>query len=339
MDPETDFEDLDTAGSINGLEAEFIDVNGIRTRYYEAGEGESVLLLHGGGRGGSGSANMWSRNIDDLAETFHVLAPDRLSAGMTDNPPEREWNFQGFLDHVVDFIRSFDIERFHVMGQSAGMAPAAYLALEYPDMVKSLVVLNSRTLAPDAGDYGQRRSLMHSGVQTNPEGPSDLESAIRSHKECYSYTTDHVTDEYVHAGAYMASQPKSKKAARMMVEDGLEEKLRDQRKGKMDAMRSSIRSEGLSIPTLLFWGRHDPSLVLDQAIDLYEMISQTNPNVRLYLVDRAGHYPHRESPAEFAQITTAFMTHWADRGKSMEEVRPQKYREYHKSSPMYRFTR
>ena len=69
-------------------QAKFIDVKGIRTRYYELGSGEPMLLIHGATFSGQGSANTWTLNLAGLSQNFHVFAPDRLGNGMTDNPSE-----------------------------------------------------------------------------------------------------------------------------------------------------------------------------------------------------------------------------------------------------------
>ena len=79
-------EHASSSASIAGLEANFIDVGGIRTRYYDEGEGDVLLLVHGGPWEGTSSANDWSRNIEGLAKQFRVLAPDKLGNGMTGNP-------------------------------------------------------------------------------------------------------------------------------------------------------------------------------------------------------------------------------------------------------------
>ena len=73
-------------GSIGGLKAKFVDVKGVKTRYYDEGQGEPMVLIHGGSTAGSSTANVWSRNIPGLAKRFHVYAVDRLGSGLTGNP-------------------------------------------------------------------------------------------------------------------------------------------------------------------------------------------------------------------------------------------------------------
>ena len=76
---------------VDGLDTSklhFVNINGIRTRYYEDGTGETLLLLCGGGIGSHYSLDGWSLNLPDLAKYFHVYALDRLGQGHTDPPPQ-----------------------------------------------------------------------------------------------------------------------------------------------------------------------------------------------------------------------------------------------------------
>src|SRR5512132_2153437 len=88
-------------GSVDGLKATFTDVGGIRTRYYDYGQGEPIVMLHGGSRSG---ANVFSRNIPGLAKRFRVIAIDRLGYGLTDNPKNAA---DGGNDGQVRFVRAF----------------------------------------------------------------------------------------------------------------------------------------------------------------------------------------------------------------------------------------
>ena len=86
--------------SIDGLTAKFVDVGGIRTRYYDYGQGEPIVMLHGGSRSG---ANVFSRNIPGLAKRFRVLAIDRL-VRPDDNPKTAA---DGGNEGQVRFVRAF----------------------------------------------------------------------------------------------------------------------------------------------------------------------------------------------------------------------------------------
>ena len=71
-------------------DAKFIDVLGVRTRYFEAGDGEPMLLFHGGDYSSTSNATVWGPAYDSLARKFHVYALDRLGQGFTDLPKETQ---------------------------------------------------------------------------------------------------------------------------------------------------------------------------------------------------------------------------------------------------------
>ena len=73
-------------------QAKFVDVDGIGTRYFEMGSGETVVLFHGGNFGshhGADCAADWNLNFDGLAEECRVIAVDKIGQGYTDNPETR----------------------------------------------------------------------------------------------------------------------------------------------------------------------------------------------------------------------------------------------------------
>ena len=145
-------------GSIGGFEAKFLDVNGVRTRYYEVGEGEPMVLVHGSGFSGSASANTWVPVLGYLGERFHVFAPDKLASGMTGNPEEdRDYSLEGEVRHMVEFIRTLGLDEIHLIGQSRGAGLALLLSVEHPEMIKTLVLVDSETASPTVGDYNERR--------------------------------------------------------------------------------------------------------------------------------------------------------------------------------------
>src|SRR3954470_7265495 len=67
-------------------QAKFVDVAGIRTRYFDGGTGEPLVLIHGGEWPATASADGWAPVFDHLAQQFHVYVFDKLGHGFTDNP-------------------------------------------------------------------------------------------------------------------------------------------------------------------------------------------------------------------------------------------------------------
>ena len=130
----------------------YVDVNGIRTRYFEKGKGETILLLHGSFFGEPFSSDCsanWSRNFEGLSQFAHVIAVDRLGQGYTDNPKRIEdYTMKAVSRHVVDFIKTLGLGPVHLAGHSRGGYVACRTTLDYPDVVKTCIIIDSGTLAP-----------------------------------------------------------------------------------------------------------------------------------------------------------------------------------------------
>ena len=132
----------DPRSEIGGLHSKYVDVNGVKARYYEAGTGEPMVMIHGGFTAGSSTANVFSRNIAGLAKRFHVFAVDRLASGMSGNPlKDDDYTYQGDVDFIYGFIQALKLGPVHLVGHSAGGAIALYLAIEHPEMAKTLTIM------------------------------------------------------------------------------------------------------------------------------------------------------------------------------------------------------
>jgi len=286
---------LTTSAEIDGLKAQFIDVNGVRTRYYEMGQGEPMVLVHGGGWSGYDSANIWSKDIARLAKQFQVLAPDKLGSGLTDNPTDdNDFNIQGEVDHIYDFIRVKKLDTVHLVGEGSGGACVLFLALQHPEIVRDLAIIASDTAAPDVG------------LASKPAWKCKMQADVMA--------PDTVFDEdYLLAAKYMGSLPKSQQSATkrkagaggdLATEKGFD-------RWKMQWYQR-IRNEGvLQMPVLIYWGETDPSTTATEAAALRDLIAAKNQKVRLITV-AAGHFPFREKPQQFVDDLSSFIVSWRD---------------------------
>jgi len=297
-------------GEVAGLHAKFIDVNGIRTRYYEMGEGEPLVLVHGEGWSGHSSANAWSKNIPGLAKKFHVYAPDKIGSGMTDNPKDdKDYNLQGEIDHLYQFILTLKLGKVHLVGQSHGGGDILFLALEHPEVVKTLIICDSLTAAPVGVKSNRGEALSKC-----PKEPDWEEWKCRI--QAITYRPDLAfDDEYFETGKYMASLPKAQETA-AKVKAGAGAPLFDMRPNsgfpewKMKWL-DRVKNEGiLQVPVLLYWGRKDPSATIESGWALFDVLGAKNPRVRMFSVNDAGHFHFREYPGEFNANVINFIELW-----------------------------
>jgi 2-hydroxy-6-oxonona-2,4-dienedioate hydrolase len=295
--------ELTTNGEVAGLGAQFADVNGVRTRYYEMGQGQPLVLVHGGGWSGHASANVWSKTIPLFAKQFHVFAPDKLGSGMTGNPADdNDFNIQGEVDHIYDFIRAMKLGMVHLVGESRGGACVFFLALQHPEVVRNLVIVDSNTAVPETA------ATVVKGPTQCPKQP-DWEGWKCRIRTMSSAPDEAFDDEYFMAGKYMSLLPKSQETvAKLKAGAGGELATANGFNRWKAAWYERIRKEGvLEMPVLIYWGRNDPAAAVANGSALHDLIAAQNPHVQMIIQDKAGHFPFRESPEEFASYVTNFI--------------------------------
>jgi 2-hydroxy-6-oxonona-2,4-dienedioate hydrolase len=296
-----------TNGEVAGLRAQFADINGIRTRYYEMGEGDAMVLVHGEGWSGRYSANIWSKNIPLFAKRFHVLAPDKVGSGMTGNPQDDNGlNIQGEVDHLYDFIRAMKLGTVHLVGQSRGGACVFFLALQHPEVVRDLVIVDSNTAAPEAASTNENAA-------TTANCPKEPEwEAWKCRVLAMSYSPDEAfDDEYFMAAKYMSLLPKSQETvAKLKAGAGGELATAQGFNQWKTEWYARIKKEGvLQMPVLIYWGLNDPAAPAANGRALYDLIAAQNTHVKLITAEKAGHFPFREYPERFVSDVTNFTDH------------------------------
>lgn len=309
-DAET-FADIPQDGSIDGYEPEFVDVDGIRTRYYDEGSGDPLVLIHGNNWSGSSSANTWSKTFEYLSEDFRVLAVDRIGCGLTDNPDDPEdFRYRSDIDHILGFVEALDLDTCHVAGWSRGGGLATRVVVEDPDLFDTLIICNSATLGPAAGDGSHRRDIIFEMDEfeldrTDPE-------YMRYFYDHYSHQKDYITDRRVRTDAYMECREKALETARIMDEEGHQAKWQETLDEEMNEAHQRIKDGALDMPVLYMFGRDDPTVPPVMALAAYDMIGQTNPDVRMYSFNHCGHMIFLEYPEEFSEVVTTFVDyhHW-----------------------------
>jgi len=107
--------------------------------YYEStGEGQPLLFIHGLGS----SARDWELQVAFFSPDYQVVTYDVRGHGRSDKPPG-PYSTPLFADDTAELIRSLGIAPVHVVGISMGGMITFQLAVDAPELVKSLVIVNS----------------------------------------------------------------------------------------------------------------------------------------------------------------------------------------------------
>ena len=116
-----------------------VEADGIRIAYERAGEGPSLLLLHGY-VGDAGTS--WRHQLDALSDAFTVVACDLPGAGRSADPPP-SFRLPEYADCVAAFIAALGLERPHVAGLSFGSALALELYRRHPELPRTLMLASA----------------------------------------------------------------------------------------------------------------------------------------------------------------------------------------------------
>jgi pimeloyl-ACP methyl ester carboxylesterase len=282
----------------------FVDVDGIRTRYFEKGSGPVVVLFHGGHFGSHDAADCaedWSLNFNELAQWFKVFAVDKIGQGFTDNPKrDEEYTMAAVVQHAYGFLKALGLRGVHPVGHSRGAYLVARLALEHPELFSSCILVDTNTLAPGISK--------NETVMANPPLPRLGRDSQRWVLQRYSYGYEHITEEWLDVMMRIAALPKYLEAVKKMEEAGLRTtRFLPHLARQKDETLGIIRERGFGMPTLLAWAYNDPTATIDQGHALFDLIARGTPDSRMYIFNRAGHFSYREHPAEFNEMLRSFI--------------------------------
>ena len=109
----------------------YVDLGGVNTWYDERGEGEPLVLLHGG----LVDSRWFEPNLEPLAEHFHVYLPERRGHGHTPDV-EGPITYQLMADDTIAFLERVVARPADLVGHSDGGVVALLIGIQRPDLVK-----------------------------------------------------------------------------------------------------------------------------------------------------------------------------------------------------------
>jgi 2-hydroxy-6-oxonona-2,4-dienedioate hydrolase len=286
----------------------FVEVDGVPTRYYDNGDGDPLVLLHGGNYGFLDSLDTWSLNFEGLADHFRVLAVDKPGQGFTGNPAHDDDYTQDFtLKHALGWLDAVGLGEAHVAGHSRGGLLAAQVAFARPSFVKTAILVNSATLAPDPEDPSLHSSVFYASVGVHEHRGSWTREDALVEPIANSYSQTHITDEYIDRYLEISKLPTFEEA---------ESKMRDGLVGtvfmpNLNRARAETLAEidrrGLPCRTLVVWSANDRSAPLREVgLRLYERLVAKTDEAEMHVFNHAGHYTYREHPVGFNKVVTTF---------------------------------
>ncbi|GLK73612.1 alpha/beta hydrolase [Ancylobacter dichloromethanicus] len=129
-----------------------VDVDGLKLFYREAGDASrpTVLLLHGF----PSASHMFRDLIPELAEHYHVVAPDLPGFGMTEQPARDQfgYNFENITNVVDRFTEVLGLDKFAIYVFDYGAPVGFRLAVKRPERITAIVTQNGNTYVEGVSD-------------------------------------------------------------------------------------------------------------------------------------------------------------------------------------------
>jgi len=118
-----------------------VDLDGVRAHYLEAGDGETLVLVHGGLAWCSAEMT-YGAVIEPLSRKMHVVAVDTVGFGLTEGRGFEDWRAASQGDFLIRFLQTLRTP-VHLAGNSHGGWLVQYIAHEAPKLVRRVVIINS----------------------------------------------------------------------------------------------------------------------------------------------------------------------------------------------------
>jgi pimeloyl-ACP methyl ester carboxylesterase len=258
-----------------------VSVLGQRIVYYEAGTGQTLVLVHGF----ASRANFdWGHVIPPLARHYHVIALDQIGFGASDKPAI-DYSIQTFVDFLGEFLRTLRLQHFTLAGESLGgwiVTNYTIQALAPANQGAYAIPVPTRLILEDAAGHNALHA--HAAVQGSFQEAAGI--AIVFHNKSL------VTEEYV----------RESWAQKLAANDGQTQRLL-WGNPKLASETVGGKLQAITVPTLVIWGRDDELVPLADGQDYANKI----PGAKLVVIPECGHAPSIEKPREFLAAVDAFL--------------------------------
>ena len=269
-----------------GLTPSFETVAGSRLGYVRTGSGPALVLLHGF----ASSIYTWKDVIPALARTHDVVALDLPGFGASDQPPGLSW--EDLPRSVFGLMDRLGIPRASLVGNSLGGAVAVMLAVDRPDRVERLALVDSAGYNLDPADRPLLLRLVGSPVNGVVRALPVRRLLVRLALRQVFHDDRLVTPERVEEYLAPMARPGALAALRSLTAS--------QGVGAADFAR---RIGDVAAPTLIVWGREDRWIPLEQGRRFEAAIRGS----RLVVIDECGHMPQEERPEPFLEAVSPFL--------------------------------
>jgi len=252
-----------------------IKVGELDIHYFTGGQGEPLVVIHGGGDG----ARAWIKNVEALSENYTVYVPDLPGFGRS-QPMDGDYYIPELAKFVDEFSCNLGLESFYLMGHSLGGGIALSYALKFPNKLKKLVLVSSMCLGREIALWVRLLSIpaicrfVGRAVLVVLKGVKWVADLLLAPVEFISP----FSKSSIRLGSNLTT---FKEQTTVLVH----------------------RLSEIMVPTLVVWGAKDAILPVEQAYLAAELI----PDCQVKVFEDCGHSVYRDKIQEFSRALTKFL--------------------------------
>ena len=253
----------------------YVDANGERLHYEEAGSGPAVLLIHSMGA----DVSMWRDQIAALSDRYRCIAFDCRGHGASSY--NARFAVAGAAADLKAGLDVLGVETCHLIGLAMGGPIAVSFAAQWPGAVRSVTVADGFVDMREVG--GARIPEWAEAIRSTP-----MDAFGRRYVE--SRLTASASDE--------AREGLAAAIARVPPEAYI-----DVMKAIFDGIAFTGEAATIRVPSLVIWGEEDEVTPLGHS----QQIADTIPGARLETIPGAGHIANLDQPEAFNRLIADFL--------------------------------
>jgi 2-hydroxy-6-oxonona-2,4-dienedioate hydrolase len=278
----------------NSFQDRYIYVDGVKTRYWEQGDSEKVLVLV---HGFAASVEYWESNIKPLSKHYRVIALDMIGFGKTDKP-KVNYDITLLANFLKKFLMALKLKKIYLAGHSLGGGICLQFTLSFPKQVERLILVSS--VGFNSKLPWSFRLLSMSTVGRFLKYFSVNSKSQKKLLQRFVYNKNAITDSFAQKMNKILNGQRNKEIMLEILHNHVN--LLGIRKSLIVPIQQ--RFVELALPILIIWGKQDNLLTVEGAYTAKRLIAAS----QIEVFPQCGHMPQIEYPIKFNDIAQKFIS-------------------------------